>query len=95
MCIRDRSDIGTTTDYYFPYLGWYFGYWKLLNVPGTLTLFPSWLEHKVDPNTTGKLRYSVAFDMFTEHTMNYISENRNESSELQNIILLSKRMDMI
>ena len=89
------SDIGTTTDYYFPYLGWYFGYWKLLNVPGTLTLFPSWLEHKVDPNTTGKLRYSIAFDMFTEHTMNYISENRNESSELQNIILLSKRMDMI
>ena len=89
------SDLQTTTDYYFPYLSWYFGYFKILNTPGAITVFPSWLEHKVAPNKTGQLRYTVGFDMFTEHTINYISENRNESSELQNIILLSKRMDMI
>ena len=89
------SDLPTTTDYYFPYLSWYFGYYKILNTPGSTTIFPSWLEHKVDVNTTGQLRYTVGFDMFTEHSINYISENRNESSELQNTILLSKRMDMI
>ena len=49
------SNLDTTTDYFFPYLGWYFGYWKVKNVPGTMTLFPSWLEHKVDKNTTGQL----------------------------------------
>ena len=45
------SNLETTTDYFFPYLGWYFGYWKVKNVPGKMTLFPSWLEHKVDKNT--------------------------------------------
>ena len=89
------SDLPTTTDYYFPYISWYFGYYKILNTPGSTTIFPSWLEHKVDVNTTGQLRYTVGFDMFTEHSINYISENRNESSELQNTILLSKRMDTI
>ena len=89
------SDLQTTTDYYFPYIGWHFKYFKVPNTPGSITIFPSWLEHRVDRNTTGQLRYSVGFDMFTEHTMDYILENRNESSELQKTILLSKRMDII
>ena len=89
------SDLDTSTDYYFPYLGWYFDYWKVNNKSGNITLFPSWLEHKVDPNTTGQVRFSLAFDMFTEHTMNYISNNRNNSSVLQNIIRLAKRMDHV
>jgi len=85
------SDLGTTTDYWFPNLSLYFGWWKSQNKKGSLTLFPSWLEHKVDPNTTGELRFSVAFDMFTQHTMDYINENRIKDSENQNIILLAKR----
>ena len=89
------SDLDTSTDYYFPYLGWYFDYWKVNNKSGNITLFPSWLEHKVDPNTTGQVRFSLAFDMFTEHTMNYIRDNRNNSSVLQNIIRLAKRMDHV
>ena len=89
------SNLDTTTDYFFPYLGWYFGYWKVKNVPGKMTLFPSWLEHKVDKNTTGQVRFSLGFDMFTEHTMNYVSDNRNSSSVLQNIIMLSERMDHV
>ena len=89
------SDLDTTTDYFFPYLAWYFGYWKVKNNPGSITLFPSWLEHKVDPNTTGQVRFSLGFDMFTEQAMDYISNNRNESSEDQKIILLSKRMDRV
>ena len=89
------SDLNTSTDYYFPYLGWYFDYWKVDNKLGNITLFPSWLEHKVNPNTTGQVRFSLAFDKFTEHTMNYISNNRNNSSVLQNIIRLAKRMDHV
>ena len=60
-----------------------------------MVLFPSWLEHKVDPNTTGQERFSLGFDIFIEHTMNYISNNRNNSSVLQNIISLSERMDRV
>ena len=89
------SNLDTTTDYYFPYIGWYFDYWELENKFGKMVLFPSWLEHKVQPNITGKVRFSLGFDMFTEHTMNYVSDNRNSSSVLQNIIMLSERMDHV
>ena len=89
------SNLDTTTDYFFPYLGWYFGYWKVKNVPGTMTLFPSWLEHKVDKNITGQVRFSLGFDMFTEQSISYIRENRNENSETQNILLLSKQFSVI
>ena len=89
------SNLETTTDYFFPYLGWYFGYWKVKNVPGKMTLFPSWLEHKVDKNTTGQVRFSLGFDMFTEQSISYIRENRNKNSETQNILLLSKQFSVI
>ena len=89
------SNLETTTDYFFPYLGWYFGYWKVKNVPGKMTLFPSWLEHKVDKNTTGQIRFSLGFDMFTEHSISYIRNNRNDNSETQKILMLSKRMDHV
>ena len=58
-------------------------------------LFPSWLEHKVDTNTTGQVRFSLAFDMLTEHSIDYVSNNRNQSSALQKTLLLSKRMDHV
>lgn len=89
------SDLGTTTDYWFPHLSLYFDWWRCENKIGSLTLFPSWLEHKVEPNTSGKLRYSVGFDLFTEHTFKYIEQNRNENAENQNVILLSKRISEI
>jgi len=96
------SEIGTTTDYYFPYLSWYFGYWKVKNTVGGLAMFPSWLEHKVDPIIKSRLyikpsqvRYTVAFDMFTPSSMEYARKNRNENSETQNSQLLSKLMSEI
>ena len=89
------SNLETTTDYFFPYLGWYFGYWKVKNVPGKMTLFPSWLEHKVDKNTTGQIRFSLGFDMFTEQSISYFRNNRNNNSETQKILMLSKRMDHV
>ena len=89
------SNLDTTTDYFFPYLSWYFDYWKVKNVPGRMALFPSWFEHKVDKNTTGQVRFSLGFDMFTEQSISYIRENRNENSETQNILLLSKQFSAI
>ena len=94
-CNLSVSNLNTTTDYFFPYLGWYFGYWKVKNVPGKMTLFPSWLEHKVDKNTTGQVRFSLGFDIFTEQSISYIRENRNKNSETQNILLLSKQFSVI
>ena len=84
------SEIGTTTDYYFPYLGWYFGYWKVKNSIGSLSMFPSWLEHKVDVISKPKVRYTVAFDLYTSSSIDYARKNRNKSSEIQNSLLLSK-----
>jgi hypothetical protein len=89
------SDLGTTTDYWFPNFSLYFGWWKSENKIGSLTLFPSWLEHKVDPNLSGKLRYSIAFDLFTKHSLDYIQENRIEGSENQEIILLAKNISEV
>jgi hypothetical protein len=84
------SDLGTTTDYWFPSLSLYFDWWRASNKVGSLTLFPSWLEHRVLPNESGQLRFSIGFDLFTEYTMKYINLNRNEESQDQNVILLSK-----
>lgn len=89
------SDLGTTTDYWFPYLSLYFDWFRCENTVGSLTLFPSWLEHKVEPNTSGQLRYSIGFDLFTDYTFTYIEQNRNENAENQNVILLSKKMSEI
>ena len=65
------------------------------NTLGKILLFPSWLEHRVKENTTGQVRVSLAFDMFTEHSIDYVSNNRNQSSALQKTLLLSKRMDHV
>ena len=77
----------TTTDYDIPHLSHYYGPWKCENKPGRITLFPSWVLHKVDP--TEEYRVSVGFDLFTYHSMEYISKNRDVNSNLQNEILLS------
>ena len=85
----------TTTDYWIPLFSLYHGPFMCENIPGKICLFPSWVQHGVNPNQSGSVRYSVGFDMFTEHTMNYIHENRIGNSEIQNIILLSKKFSDI
>ena len=85
------TDNNTTTDYWIPLFSLYHGMFRYVNNPGSMVLFPSWLQHSVDENTSGKVRYSVAFDMFSHHTMDFIRANRNKSEDIQNTILLSKR----
>tara|TARA_B100001996_G_C18529117_1_gene542310 strand:+ start:93 stop:860 length:768 start_codon:yes stop_codon:yes gene_type:complete len=74
-CNIQISHSETTTNYLLPYTGWYYGYWKVKNEPGKLCWFPSWAEHAVPKNHTKRVRYSLAFDMFTEHSINFAKEN--------------------
>lgn len=78
---------GTTTDYLIPHLSSYYGPWKAENVPGRITLFPSWVEHLVQP--VQERRYSIGFDLFEFHTMEYISNNRKKGDRDQETVLQS------
>ena len=77
----------TVTHYLIPHLSSYYGSWKAQNLPGRLTLFPSWVEHYVEP--VEEKRYSMGFDLFNETTMNYVSDNRIEGNAEQDTILQS------
>ena len=77
----------TVTEYIIPHLTSYYGSWKAQNLPGRLTMFPSWVEHYVAP--VEKPRYSIGIDLFNSNTMNYINSNRVEGDKAQDTILHS------
>jgi hypothetical protein len=84
------SDNKTTTDYFIPHLSDYYGAWKCENAPARITLFPSWVMHKVDP--CEHRRISIGFDIFSFHTLEYISKNRIKGDEQQECILKSIKL---
>lgn len=84
------SDNQTTTDYYVPHLSDAYGPWRCENKSGRMTLFPSWVLHEVQP--TEEKRLSIGFDLFTFHTLEYISSNRIVGDELQECILKSIKL---
>ena len=75
------------TEYIIPHLSSYYGTWKAENVPGRVAMFPSWVEHYVEP--VEKLRYSMGFDIFDANTMNYVSDNKIPGDKAQETILHS------
>tara|TARA_Y100000004_G_scaffold10615_1_gene11540 strand:- start:326 stop:1021 length:696 start_codon:yes stop_codon:yes gene_type:complete len=77
----------TVTKYLIPHLSSYYGPWKGQNLPGRLTMFPSWLEHYVDP--VNERRYSMGIDIFSKETIDYINNNRIEGDKDQEQILMS------
>ena len=77
----------TVTEYIIPHLTSYYGSWKAQNLPGRLTMFPSWVEHYVAP--VEKARYSIGIDFFNSNTMNYINSNKIEGDKSQDTILHS------
>ncbi len=81
---------GTTTDYVIPHLTTYYGSWKCSNKEGRITMFPSWVEHSVEP--VKERRYSIGLDLFDFNTMDYISNNRDHNSHEQNTILEAIRL---
>jgi hypothetical protein len=84
------TDNQTTTDYFLPHLSDYYGPWKCENKPGRITMFPSWINHEVLP--TEQKRISVGFDLFSFHTLEYISKNRVKGDEQQECILKSIKL---
>lgn len=84
------SDNQTTTDYFIPHLSDYYGPWKCENKPARITMFPSWVLHRVLP--TDHYRVSIGFDLFTYHTLEYISNNRISGNEQQECILKSIKL---
>ena len=84
------TDNKTTTDYFIPHLSDYYGPWKCENRPARITMFPSWVNHEVIP--TEDYRVSVGFDLFSFHTLEYISNNRVRGDELQECILKSTKL---
>lgn len=76
----------TTTDYVIPHLSTYYGFYKVENEPARMTLFPSWVQHKVDP-IVDEERISIGFDIFTFNTMEYLSKAKQNDSNFQDPIL--------
>jgi hypothetical protein len=75
------SNHETSTDYFIPHLSVDNGYYKIQNKPGRLTLFPSWLEHKVDPISSSD-RYSIGFDLFTDECYDYAIRNSDKNDPI-------------
>jgi hypothetical protein len=79
------SDNQTTTDYLIPHLSPYYGPWRCKNIPGRMTIFPSWVEHSV--SSVSEQRYSIGYDLFDFHTMEYVSKNKIAGDKYQEIIM--------
>ena len=82
------SNHKTTTDYAIPHLSTYYGFYKVENKPARITLFPSWVQHKVDSIDEND-RISIGFDLFTFDTMEYISKQRQENPKFRDPIMHS------
>lgn len=83
------TENNTTTDYWIPLFSLYHGTFQCKNHPGRIALFPSWVQHGVNPNQSGEVRYSLAFDLFTQKSIDYVYETETENTELGKVILLS------
>jgi len=74
------TDNKTTTDFQIPYLYPNIDCISIENKQGRITLFPSYLPHKVD-TLLDDTRYSLGFDMITNEGMNYLLKNSDYSSD--------------
>ena len=87
-----KLEPSTYTDYWIPLFSLYHGYFRVLNKPGAVTFFPSWLQHRVDRNPSSKVRYTLAFDLFNEYNFKYIRKTETSDTDLAKIILLSTKL---
>ncbi|MAL11243.1 MAG: hypothetical protein CMF74_16460 [Maricaulis sp.] len=63
----------TTTDYYIYPRSCQFGYYKHKNFSGSITLFSSFIPHKVD-TIKDKFRMSIGFNLYTQKSIDYFNE---------------------
>jgi hypothetical protein len=55
---------------------------RIINIPGEMYLFPSWVEHWTDANESEEPRVSIAFDIITEEVYNMFPETNKHFIEL-------------
>lgn len=55
---------------------------KIINVPGEVYMFPSWVVHWTDINQDDEPRISIAFDIVTEEVYNMFPETNKNFIEL-------------
>lgn len=88
------SNHKTTTDYSIPHFtDHYESFYKVENKPARITLFPSWVLHKVDTIEEDN-RISIGFDIYTSHTMNYILNKKENDLNFNNSILYSIPLEL-
>lgn len=69
------TDSNVPTEYDIPLYSTYGGTFKPPSTAGTVTLFPSWVEHKVETNESEHDRIALAWDLYTEQAMIYCRDN--------------------
>tara|TARA_R100001086_G_scaffold186885_1_gene105040 strand:+ start:2668 stop:3339 length:672 start_codon:yes stop_codon:yes gene_type:complete len=79
------TDNKTTTDYYIYPRSCQFGYYKYKNYPGSVTLFSSFISHKVD-KIKDKSRMSIGFNLYTQTSLDYFNKTRHIQRDLSPII---------
>ena len=84
------TDNNTTTDYWIPLFSLYHGMFRYVNNPDQWCYFLHGCSIVWMKMLRERYMYSVAFDKFSHHTMDFIRANRNKGEDIQNTILLSK-----
>lgn len=74
------SASGTSTYYQNPFLSNQSV--RIINVPGEVYLFPSWVNHWTDSNESDDERVSIAFDIITEEVYNMFPDTNKHFIEL-------------
>jgi len=70
------TDNRTTTDFDIPYMSVEHGLFKVENSPGKITIFPSYLPHKVDV-LDDNCRYTIGIDFITETGLLCFKQHNN------------------
>jgi hypothetical protein len=68
------TDSKIHTEYVIPGYSTYGGNFRPMPKAGTVTLFPSWVEHKVNTNESDDDRIALAWDLYTTEAMMYCKE---------------------
>jgi len=69
------TDSKIPTEYTVPLYSTYGGNFKPPSKAGTITIFPSWVEHKVETNESDHVRISLAWDLYTWEGMMYCRDH--------------------
>jgi len=78
------TDNQTTTDYYIYPRSCQFGYYKCKNYPGSVTLFSSFIPHKVN-KIKDKFRISIGFNLYTKTSLDYFNKTKHIQRDLSPI----------